>query len=399
MSLINQMLTDLEKRRSPDEAPSGDLLREVRVARRCTPGFSRRHAVRGLLFGVLVLTVAAGGRILVNSRNPGIVPAREVPVSVAIVPPAEKNDPVAPVPAPAIATLPAAHGDAQEPVLVALPGREEAAAAANLPDVPMAAEALRELPPSPALQSAAKVDARAEKPGAPAAPAVVQAVPAVVQAAPAAVQAAPKEVPAAPAMARVMRTPTPQEAADEALKAGRRALASRHLPEAEVQLRQALSLAPEHRLAREELVHCLLIQGRNDEAALLLQEGLRLAPAHLPFLKGSARLLAAGGKWSDAGEMLRRAEAPPLGADPEFHALAAAVYQGLGDFSAAAHLYRQLLALWPENGTWWIGLGIALEGEGRGTDAGEAYRRGLTAVGTNPDLARYAMERLAAITR
>ncbi|MBE0596752.1 MAG: tetratricopeptide repeat protein, partial [Desulfuromonadales bacterium] len=135
-------------------------------------------------------------------------------------------------------------------------------------------------------------------------------------------------------------------------------------------------------------------RGQRAEADELLQAGLELAPRHPPFLKGRARLLVEGGAWPQARELLSRHPAPLPATAPEYSALLAAICQQLGDWPAAVDLYHRLLAVHPNQGTWWVGLAIAQEGEGTPTEAAHSYRRGLEVGNLPQELAQYAQKRL-----
>ena len=49
--------------------------------------------------------------------------------------------------------------------------------------------------------------------------------------------------------------------------------------------------------------------------------------------------------------------------------------QRLGRYKEAAEHYQQALRLSPGEGRWWLGLGLALEAEGRANEAREAFQR------------------------
>ena len=79
----------------------------------------------------------------------------------------------------------------------------------------------------------------------------------------------------------------------------------------------------------------------------------------------------------------------------EYHATLAALLVRLRQYPDAAGQYEQALRLEPGQGTWWMGLGLSMEAQGKGEEARLAYRRALE-VGNLPDkLAEFVRAKLA----
>ncbi len=194
-------------------------------------------------------------------------------------------------------------------------------------------------------------------------------------------------------VAKVLLGDTQASEAERAFLQASAALGRNDWPAAERLLRRALNLDGEHLQAREVLAGRLLQVGRISEAFSLLAEGLRLQPEHLAFRKPYARLLVDQGAIQEALQTLLRGELPAVQADPEAHALLAAIYQQLGEYSLAVRTYRQLVGVKPDSGLWWMGLAIAQEGEGQGGEALQAYRRALASGSLRADLKAYVHQR------
>ena len=88
---------------------------------------------------------------------------------------------------------------------------------------------------------------------------------------------------------------------------------------------------------------------------------------------------------------------PAVAANPGYHALLAALQQQVGDWSGSAALYRQLVALQPQQAAWQLGLAIALEQLDQPTQAGERYRLAVRGQGLDGNARRFAAERAAAL--
>lgn len=156
----------------------------------------------------------------------------------------------------------------------------------------------------------------------------------------------------------------------------------------------ALRASPEHLPARLELIGVLQRLADEQEALRLIQEGLQLLPDQLELRKLFAHYLLYQQRHHDALAQLEQLPLPVVAADPDYHALRAAIYQELGDYPQAAQLYAQLLEQRPRESLWWLGLAIALEQQGLSGGARDAYRTALDVSGLRPDLERFVRERL-----
>ncbi len=373
MSLINQMLTDLEARRGGklhqvDQALNG--LRSAAEAPR------RRKIPRFLGVGALLLITAFGGWLLHQVLN-NTVPA--APEPLAVVPP--------PAPLPALA-----------PVAAAPP-----AAALSLPVI------LADATPRAAAVTQAATPAVTPD----AAVAVTQAATPVVtpDAAVAVTQAATPVVPlggaalsdTGPVLGAVVSPPlgaaprrgvqnVVENAADSATEYPgefHRAPAVKHLDVQADALRLALQSAaagsagplrtfvvkyPTRVDARVRLALMLLAANQTAEAQASLRVGLNLAPNQTDLAQVLGHSLLEQDQAQAALAVLRPA-VPPLTKNPEFHALLAAVEQRLGLHALAVTRYRGLLQRQPDNGNWLVGLGISLSAQGNTQAAVESFTR------------------------
>ena len=125
--------------------------------------------------------------------------------------------------------------------------------------------------------------------------------------------------------------------------------------------------------AREQLAGLLYGEGRLSEASQLLEEGLRFDPEQADFRLLLARLAISGGDQLKALGWLT-GHRPDLASNLDYYATWAGLSQELGQHAEAADLYVKLLRQQPDQGRWWLGLGVAEDGQGHSQRALDAYR-------------------------
>ena len=206
--------------------------------------------------------------------------------------------------------------------------------------------------------------------------------------------------PSAPAVASMMKSPAnvpPALQSAQAYNQGVRALQQGQNAAAEQLFRSALDSNPDNAAAREALTALYARSGRGPEAEQLLAAGLTLNTGNRPrFAKLYASLLMQRGADAQAIQVLD-ANKPDIHADADYYALLAALEQRSGRNREAVALYRQLLAVDPGQGVWWAGLGISLEQLGEPDTALVAYTHAQTADSLDDALARYVQNRINAL--
>ncbi len=203
----------------------------------------------------------------------------------------------------------------------------------------------------------------------------------------------PPEVKAIERASRVPAT-TPYGMAEEAYRDGKWAYERERTNLAVRSLQETLELYPGHLPARELLVGIFAKGGKKGEAMYLLAEGLEIAPDYMVFKKNYARLLSAQGDYDAATKVMLNDGLPTVEEDPEAHVILASLYQRLGEPFLAAQTYRNLLVVWPQTGAFWVGLGGALEGQSLEKEAVECYQKALQTDNLRKDLLAYAQKRL-----
>ncbi len=166
---------------------------------------------------------------------------------------------------------------------------------------------------------------------------------------------------------------------------------------AQLALEEALSFSPAHLRARETLAAILLNTGRISEAANYLKEGLHLMPDAAPLAKLYARILMDQGDIAAAVMALEQAR-PTVTADPEYYALLAALYQQMKKYAQAAQVYQQILLQRPGIAAWWMGLALAHDAMGQTVHALDAFQRAQRAGGLSNEVLKYVQTRIVALT-
>jgi len=383
MSLINKMLQDIDARAGqPGAAPLPDNVRPVLAPEPRAPW--RRVALGG---GVL-LAVAAVGAFGWRMME---TPAAPV-VAVADAP--------APAPAPARAS---------SAVVVAMPAAAPVQVADVAPAAPLppAEEQSAPAPPGPAPRQPVDAKEVSAKQAAaqPAAGKLAPAKPAAAKPAPA--EPAPvkptaaKPVAAKPAAAKLAATGggRTEVAAQRAEGAYRRALAvleDGRVTEAIATLQAGLALDPRHEPSRQTLVGLLIEARRPDEAIRQLQAALALDPRQPSMAMLLARLQVERG--GPALETLMRT-LPYAAGNGGYHAFLAGVLQRDGRQHEAAEHYRTALRSAPQNGVWWMGLGISLQAEQRDAEAAAAFQQAQASGSLSAELQAFVERRLRQLGR
>ncbi|MRV71494.1 tetratricopeptide repeat protein [Duganella sp. FT92W] len=403
MSLINKMLQDLDARGGAGAKAGGESVRSVSVSGARSPAML---AVRtGVALVALALTAWYGWTQW--HKPPPFKAPKPLDPALAV-----------PAPAPASVAVPAkAAGNAAPPVAAnALPGPDQAALEESRAARAERIEARRkregELQPARETQAAgqaalaeqlaeAKRKAKAAK-----AEAKALAAGATEQSA-----TAPRTQPAAQAhvQPRVAARAAPQREAEtsgvtvtsqqQGENAYKRALAS--LQEGRVQdamasLEQAVFAYPRHDAARQALVGLLLEARRHEEAMRHLQLGLGLDPKQQQMAMLLARLQIERG--GPAVETLMRT-LPYAGNNPDYLAFLAGALQKGQRHKEAVEQYQAALRLMPQNGVWWMGMGISLQADKRNGEAADAYQRAKASGSLSPELASFVERKLAQLPR
>lgn len=351
MSLLNQVLRDLDRRQAPNA--TGSSKAGALLPRAAAPG---RRAARWALGGAATAAaVIAGGLAQGSLKWPHGAPAAQVAVAQPVTP--------APVPMAARTPAPTALAAASAAATITTPIAARPVHDTAQAQVAIAAPAVRNRAPAPRTSdddashltalASTKVDARIE-----------------------------------------LRTPahTAQERAETHYQRGVSAHQAGLIADSAAAFTAALREDPRHVAARIAQAGVLIGQARNDEALALLTEGLDLAPAHPQLALMFARMLADREEWARAAETLAAAHAKAVD-NAEFQASYGAILQRAGRHADAVEKYGLALRLAPNRSVWWMGLAISLEAIGQTDAARTAFQRARS-IGLPESAAGYVDARL-----
>lgn len=163
-------------------------------------------------------------------------------------------------------------------------------------------------------------------------------------------------------------------------------------------LDNALKSDPMHSAARQLKISLLLEAKRHDDAIRELKLGLVNEPGQLNFSMILARLLVERAKLNEAIEVLQKNQG--LAQDrADYLAFLAALQQKTGHHKDAIQLYRQALKKHSQNGVWWMGLGISLQADGASQDAIEAYKQAKLQSGLSSELQAFVDQKIGQLQK
>lgn len=366
MSLINQMLQDLDSRRAAN-GPGSRLPNEVR------PLPAARRSPWPLIAALgVALALPLGWFVWQQSDLRGV---QEPPLALPAAPPPVADGVAAPAVFPVAAVPPpdadvSLKNDATDLRLTTslhfLPERESSPAVRTTrPEASRAA-------PSSGVNSAASANA----------PPMVSAP--VIQ---------PVKAIGPMTIEKSQAAGSPHERADGEYRKAIGALNAGRSVEAVESLHAALKHEATHTASRQLLFKLLVESKRLEETAQLLQDGLHLQPAQISWAMSLARLQVDRADLPGAWQTLQRSL--PFAADSaDFQGFAAHVLQRLGRGKEAAAYYQAATRLAPGESRWWLGLGLALEGDGRAAEAREAFLRAKAGATLSGELATLVEQKL-----
>ena len=358
MSVINQVLSDLEKRGAT--ALQGD------ADTRAVPQRHKRHAP-GLIAGGVVLGIVAAGLWWSEQKKIPSPPPPPVAAPISTAPPLVEPPAAAPI---------SAAPPPVEPLAGVIPQPPQAGdGGAAVPDMRPSFELSAKAPPAITEQRPNKTAARTAQSKA---AVVVAPVP-------------PGSTPGS--MDKQMKRFSIQQQADNEFRKASGLMQQGRNKEALDGFEAALQLDAGHEAARQAMVGLLLDAARNAEAEAILQQGLQLNPGHSGFAMLLARLQVERNDMPLALETLRKT-LPYAERQADYQAFVAALLQRQGHHQEAIVHYQIAVQLTPNSGVWLMGMGISLQAEQRKDEARAAFRRAIESQTLSAELQAFVVQRL-----
>lgn len=214
---------------------------------------------------------------------------------------------------------------------------------------------------------------------------------------PAAAQQSAAQQSSAQQSAAPMRSPTELSFADQDKGKTQEALTlwgRNQRSEAVAALQGFIDANPQAHQSRETLAKLMLQQSDFAAVTILVQEGMAVAPEYAGYRKLQARLLLSGGMTQEAVRLLSN-QVPPVSVDSEYHDLLATAQLSTMDFVGAAKSYQALVQQNRNEARWWYGLAAAWDGQGREAEALQAYQQALNLPSLSAGLRQRSEQRVA----
>jgi MSHA biogenesis protein MshN len=364
MSVLNQLLIDLERRRaSPIER--GTLPGHVRAL----PDDDNQGGWGWIAGGAAVAVgLIAAGWLLFTGYEP---------VTAKPLPPAPRTGAEAAiervVTASAGVATPLAPEERIENLIPELPASRMSLELSSIPDDPIE----RREADTPAPKAGRAASGRSERADAGKSIAAPSA----------------KKAPGRSEIQKQERPPTARDLAENEYRQGAAFLQQGRPAEAQEAFQAAVRLLPEHHGARQGMVGLMVRGGQFGEAERVLQDGLAIAPVQTGFTVTLARLQVNRGDNAQAITTMQDGLQYAQG-NPDYAAFLAALLQRQGRHEEAVAQFQSALRVKPTPGVWWLGLGMSLQAVKRSPEAQDAYRRARAANNLHPELAALADQRL-----
>ena len=350
MSLINQMLRDLESRKTTNNAPS-TLQQNIQITQAPASKLP-------FLIWTLLAIIATGASYWAYQYSKTLTKTLPVIVADSI-----KKDPVPVAPYEKVLTAPNAVTD------TAPKNEQEPPQNTTTQPVPIVQPV-----PAPAVQPAPPV----------------QTAPAI--------QPSPKTIAAAPIKNRpiiakpaLIKQITAKQQADLLYRQAENNFDNYSTV---YKLEQVLKLDPRHLKARLLLAKKLHDQGQVNKTAEFLDQSLALFPDNLQFINTRAQLFLQQRNPDGALKTLQHIDLTNSANDETYLSLLAAAYQQLQSFTNAAKVYQRLVTVNPEKAENWLGLALSQEKLGNPILTREAYQQALSKNTLKESIVSYIKQRL-----
>lgn len=184
---------------------------------------------------------------------------------------------------------------------------------------------------------------------------------------------------------------TAAELTQQKIGQAEQALAENELTKAEKLFEDVLLMTPEHKSARKQLA-ALWFGRQSFQAAInVLSQGIQLYPDDSEFRLMKARIYLNQGQTVAAVNTLKDL---PYVENVEYQALLASHAQQISQFGIATTAYQLLAKLEPNAGRWWLGLAVAYDSNSEFDQAVIAYGQSIDKSDLSENARQFARQRI-----
>lgn len=184
---------------------------------------------------------------------------------------------------------------------------------------------------------------------------------------------------------------TAAELTQQKINQAEQALAENKLSKAEKLFEDVLLMTPEHKAARKQLAALWFGRQSYQAAINVLSQGTQLYPDDSEFRLMKARIYLNQGQTIAAVNTLKEL---PYVEDVEYQALLASHAQQISQFDIAATAYQLLAKLEPTAGRWWLGLAVAYDSNSEFDQAVKAYDQAIDKSDLSENARQFARQRV-----
>ncbi|MEA3465039.1 MAG: tetratricopeptide repeat protein [Thermodesulfobacteriota bacterium] len=196
----------------------------------------------------------------------------------------------------------------------------------------------------------------------------------------------------------VVKTPTlpvtPQMRARKLRDQAQRLVARRRYGAGAILFDQALQIDGGSPTLWRQLAVIYLRAQQHDKALQVADKGCQLYKNDPSLRVIQARLLVELGYNDQALTALQSITLPPVQTSSDYYALLATLQQQHGDLVAAEHNYALLTTAFPQRGDWWFGRAICADHLGQYQQARRYFKQALGLAQLKPALKQYALQQL-----
>ncbi|MCH2057998.1 MAG: tetratricopeptide repeat protein [Thalassotalea sp.] len=194
-----------------------------------------------------------------------------------------------------------------------------------------------------------------------------------------------------PSLSIARKQLSPEQLAAQKMSQVDKAMMEGEGQKAEQLLQDVVLLTPMNTEARKQLAALWFAQGQLQGALNVLNQGVAVMPDFADFRLMKAKILL---QQSNAQGAYQSLMALPRHPQIEYQSLLAQAAQQVGELSVSINAYRQLVLLQPSKGKWHLGLAIALDRNSQFGEAVEAYRAAIALGDISPQSRQFAQQRM-----